>query len=960
MPEGVAGHRRAFTDPAWRHRLCPKEESMRLQPRVEWPLALSSALLSLLVLSGCVKTEADDLARTRAEVAKADSASARIKLKSLVQAHPKSGEARYLLGARLLADGDAAAAVLELQRALDLKHPAALVLPTMADALVLSGQAQRAVLLGADAVLPDPDAQARLQAAVAHALAVLGNLPGANAAVARALAAAPTSAPALLMKARLAAMADDPAGALATLDQLLVAHPDNAEAWALKGDFLLRQPDGRKAAMVAYQKALQIKPDQVYSMSALVALHIAQGHLDAARTQFTALKKVAPKQINTGFLEAHLAYAAGHHAQAREIYQVLLRVLPENINLLLSAGENELKLNAPVAAEALFAKAAALSPRNPLARRLLAQAQLRLGQAAKALVTLGPLLDPPDSSADVLALAAQARLVNGQAKEADALYTRLAKLKPTDPQLRTLVASARFGRIDDDTVFSELQSIASDDQGSSADLALIGAHLRRGQLDAGLAALAALQRKRPTDPMPQHLRGQVLAMKQDTAGARKSFDAALALDAGYFPSIAALAALDLRDNQPDMAQQRFKTLLKTQPKNAAAMLALAELLVRQHAPRADVQKQIMAAVQAAPADPDARVALIAHHFDGRDFDAALNAALAATVALPDNIDMLALLARCQMRVGQTHQAVTAYGKIVSLQPRSARGHVGMADVYLQTNELDLAQRSISRALELSPGLPEAQAQAVLLALRRNRPDAALAVARSVQAERPTETTGLMMEGEVEMRRSNWSAAAAAYRKAVDKLPTTASAGKLYSALVLGGKAADAEQFGNGWLRAHPTDGSLLYLMGSLAQSRGDGATAVRRYRQLLALQPDNAAALNNLAMQLIAEHQPGAVALAERAVQAAPTLPAMLDTLAQAQAQDNNLGAAVAAQRKAVALAPEAADFRFSLAQLLIRAGEKAQARAELERLAKLGPGYAQRAEVLRLNQSLGQGLNGR
>ena len=913
-----------------------------------------------LLLAGCVKTEADDLARTRAEVAKADSTSARIKLKSLVQAHPKSGEARYLLGARLLADGDAAGAVLELQRAIDLKYTATLVLPTMADALVLSGQAQRAVLLGADTVLADAEAQARLQASVAQALAVLGNLPSANAAVARALAAAPTSAPALLIKARLAAMADDNAGALATLDQLLAAHPANAEAWALKGDFLLRQPDGRKAAMAAFQKALEIKPDQVYSMSALVALNMAQGHLDAARAQFTALKNAAPKQLNTGFLEANLAYAAGNHAQAREIYQALLRVLPENINLLLSAGENELKLNAPVAAEALFAKASALSPRNPLARRLLAQAQIRLGQAAKALVTLAPLLDAPDASADVLALAAQARLVNGQAKEADALYTRLAKLKPTDPQLRTLVASARFGRIDDNTVFSELQSIASDDQGSSADLALIGAHLRRGQLDAGLAALAALQRKRPTDSMPLHLRGQVLVMKQDTAGARKSFDAALALDGGYFPSIAALAALDLRDGQPDVAQQRFKTLLKTQPKNAAAMLALAELLARQHAPRADVQKQIMAAVQAAPADPDARVALIAHHFDGHDFDAALNAALAATVALPDNIDMLALLARCQMRVGQTHQAITAYGKIVSLQPRSARGHVGLADVYLQTNELDLARRSISRALELSPGLAEAQGQAIAVALQRKQFDAALEVARSMQAQRPADALGFALEGEIESRRGRWDAAAAALRKALDKQAPGAAAIKLHIALLRDGKADEAEQFAASWLKRQPKDTRFLFQLADAAQVGGNNALAEQRYQQILALQPEHVLALNNLAMLYIQMKKPGATALAERATRNAPDQPAFLDTLAQAHANDNHLKQAIEVQQRAVDLAHDDGLLLLSLARYQLQAGDNARAKAALDKLARQGTQFAQQDEVARLQKSLVSTLPGR
>lgn len=929
---------------------------MRLHHRIALPLAL----LSALVLAGCGKNESADLARTRAEVATADSATARIKLKNLIQAHPKSGEARYLLGARLLADGDAAAALIELQRALDLKHPAAVVLPTLAEALVLSGQTQRAILLGAETVLPDAGAQARLQASVAQALALQGDLPAAQEAVARALVAAPTSAPALLIKARLAAMADDTAGALATLNQLLAAHPDHPDAWALKGDFLLRQTDGRGPAMAAYQKALQIKPDQVYSLSALVALHLAQGDLHAARTQFTALKKAAPKQLNTGFLEAHLAYAAGHHAKAREIFQGLLRVLPENTNVLLSAGENELKLNAPVAAEALFAKATALAPRHALARRLLAQAQVRLGQAAKALVTLAPLLDAPDTSADVLALAAQARLINGQTREADELYTRLAKLKPTDPQLRTLVASARFGRIDDNTVFSELQSIASDDPGSSADLALIGAHLRRGQLDAGLAALVALQRKRPTDPMPLHMRGQLLVMKHDTAGARKSFEGALALDAAYFPSIAALAGLDLRDNQPGVAQQRFETLLRSQPKNAAAMLALAELLARQRAPRADVQKQIKAAVQAAPADPDARVALIAHHFDGREFDAALNAALASTVALPDNIDMLALLARCQMRVGQTHQAIAAYGKIVSLQPRSARGHLGLADVYLQTNELDLAQRSINRALELSPGLPEAQGQAIAVALRRQQFDAALQIARQVQAERPAEAVGFALEGEIESRRGHWDAAAAALRKALDKQAPGAAAIKLHIALVRGGKAAEAGQFAAAWLKRQPQDTAFLFQLADAAQVSGHHTLAEQRYQQILALQPEHVLALNNLAMLHIQLKKPGATALAEKAVRNAPDQPALLDTLAQAHAYDNDFKQAIAVQQRAVALAHDEGPLLLSLARYQLQAGDNAQAKAALDKLARKGQQFAQQDEVARLQKSLVSSLPGR
>ena len=160
----------------------------------------------------------------------------------------------------------------------------------------------------------------------------------------------------------------------------------------------------------------------------------------------------------------------------------------------------------------------------------------------KALSTLAPLVDRADAGADVLAMAAEARALNDEPRAAQALYDRLARLKPTDPRLRTLVASAGLGRSDDATVFNELRSIASQDSGSAADLALVTAHLSRRQPDAALQALEALARKQPRDPGTAHLRGQVLASLGRSAEARQSFEAALALNPAYFPPLAALAA----------------------------------------------------------------------------------------------------------------------------------------------------------------------------------------------------------------------------------------------------------------------------------------------------------------------------------------------------------------------------------------------------------------------------------
>ncbi len=932
---------------------------MRLQHRV----ILSLTVLAALVLAGCGKKPIDPEMRSKAQVEKEeerDKGSARLKLKSKVQAEPKSGEARYALGAFLLAEDDAASAVIELERALEFKYSASLVVPKLAAALLQSGQSQRVAENYSDTKLDDAAATARLLATAAQAWVVQGNAKRAGEVVDRALAVDPKSAPALVMKARLVGMANDIPTALAILDKLLAEQPGNDEAWSLKGDFLLRAPGGRAAAMDAFGKALRARPDQVYAHSVLLALHLVQGDLEAAKKQFAALARVAPKSLTTALYESHIAYASGDYSRAREIHQILLRALPENINVLLAAGETEIALNGYTQAETLFAKASTLDPRNPVARHLLGQAQLKLGQAPKALLTLAPLVSEENASVEVLAMAAQAHQMNGEAKAADALFARIAKQKPTDLRLRTIVASARFGKDPDTAVFTELATIAKSDTGTFADLALINAQLRRGQLDAALTSVDALLAKQPKEPGGYQIQGRVLAQKNDAAGARKSFEKVLSMDSTSLAAVSALAALDVKDGKAESANKRLAAFVKAQPKNANAMLALAEVMSRQAVPRADVRQQIEAAVKTAPQDVNARVALISHLINIGNSDAALAAATAANVAIPENMDLLELLGRSQLRAGQPSQAITTYGKMIASFPKSARGHIGIANVYMITKQVDQARKSNSQALELIPTSAEAQAQAVVLALRSKQFGPALEMAKRMQTQRPGEATGFLVEGEVEIARSNWDAAAIALRKAV-ALPSPGVAPlKLHYVLTRTGKPSEAAIFADKWVKAYPQDSTFLFYLGDVAQQAGKEDEANQQYQKVLAIQPDHAVALNNLAMLHLRQKKPDALRLAERAAQGAPEDPAILDTLAQTLAAADKIPEAIKVQQRAVALAPGEGMLRLGLAKYLLKAGDKAIAKAELEKIAKLGPQFAQQDEVNSLLKSLVVSLPGR
>jgi len=938
------------------------------RPRTLRAAAPLLVLALTLALGGCGRrpreAAAAEPARPASAAAGAEDAALGA-LKRQVRAQPKSGEARFQLGEHLLQGGQAAAAAAEFQRALELGHPEGAVLPVLAEAMIQDGRHALVPVQFGDVRLPDPGADARLQAALAQALVLQRDTVGAELALRRALDQAPTSPQALLVQARLAVQAGQPAAALATLDTLLQAHPQDAEAWALRGDLLLRGHADPSQALAAYRQALQARPSLLRVHAAVIALHLAGGALDAARAQQAQLQAQAPRHPITRLMDAHLAYAAGDHGRAREAYQGLLRERPDDPDLLLGAGENELQAGAALQAEAYLAKALAQSPQHALARRLLAQAQLRLDQPARALVTLAPLTDAARPAPDVLALAAEARQRNGESAAADALLARLAALQVGDPRLRALVASAGLGKGRDAAVLQELRSLAASDPGTAADRALVAALWQRGDADGALAALDRQLRKQPDDPGALHQRGLLLAARGDAEAARQVFETLLARLPDHFPTVSALAALSLRQGRPDAARRLLDAHLARHPRHGPTLLALVELAQAGGAAPAEVAKQLAAAVKANPADAGLRIALVRQHLAQRDDQAALAAAQAATAALPESLVLLELLGRCQLRVGQHSQALASYSQIAALLPRSARGPYGLARAHLAAGDLEQARRQAERALALEPGHAAARRLAVQIALRGPQgADAALAIARQRAQQPGGELEGLWLEADIAQRQGQDSAAVAALRRAHALAQATpvapAVAQRLHQALLAAGQRGDADGLAAQQLRQSPPDAGFLFYLGHLAQTRGDAAEAERRYRQVLAQRPDDAPTLNNLALLQLQRQQPDAGDLAQRAALRAPAQPQVLDTLAQTQAAARQLDQAIVTERRALSLAPDDPVLRLQLAGWHLARGDKAQARAELARLPALDDQPALQAQARQLQAALAPVLPGR
>jgi len=912
------------------------------------------AIAALLLVAGCRSSSPESmLDSARKYLANNDHKAATIQIKNALQANPEHAEARFLLGVVLLGGGNPVAAEVELRKALALKHPVASVAPKLAAALRDQGQHKKLIDEFAATDLDVTSAQAELKTAVALAYAALGKPELSEAALKAALLADPDHAPALLLQALRSAKQRDFDAALATVDSVLAKSPKNPEAWKLKGDFLQFGKNQIPESLVAYRKAVEVKSEFVPGHLAILAILLSQANIPEAQKQLDLLKKVAPDLPQTRLVAAQIAYFKKDTKLARSLTSQLLKIAPNNPIVLQLAGAIELQGNSPLQAEIYLARVLQVAPQAKLARRMLATSYLRSGQAERALATLHPAGDKGELAPEMYSIAGQVYLMNGEVKKAEELFSKASKLDPKDVRKRTSLAVTHLIGGDAAGALGELHDISASDEGITADLALISAYLGRQDFEKALQAIDKLALKQPDKPLASYLRGRTQLRLKDTAGARKSFEQALAIAPTHFAAAAGLALMDFEQKRPDEAKKRFEGLLARDPKNAQALLALADLAARSGSGKDEVTRLTAKAVAAQPFETGPRLRLIDHHLLHKDFKQASAAAQNAVAALPDSPELVDALGRVQIASGEHQQAIATYHRLAAAQPHSPYPHLRLAEAHMAAKNPSAAVQSLRRGLEIKPDFLEAQRGLAILDFSADKVQDALGIARQMQKQRPKEAAGFLLEGDINAAQKKWDTAAAAYRTGLSHTSSSELTLKLYAVLGAAGKTAEASKLAASWLKAHPKDVQFLHFIGEDAIRRKDYVAAETHYATLVKLMPNSAVAHNNLAWASGKLKRDGAIAYARKAVELSPNRAAYIDTLATLLADNQKYAEAIELQRKAVALLPADPFLKLHLAQIYIKAGDKKGAKTELDALAGLGDRFPAQAEVALLQKGL-------
>jgi tetratricopeptide (TPR) repeat protein len=524
---------------------------------------------------------------------------------------------------------------------------------------------------------------------------------------------------------------------------------------------------------------------------------------------------------------------------------------------------------APVAASARVTPVAFVPPtasrvRTPRKRAARAWPYVNRGakllnqkRAAQALIEYQSAAQIDPNNAYALPGVATSQIILGRFDEAAQTYRRFLAIKPNDAKgLRGLADALTFGRNYREALGVNNYILASRDPRNFA------AQFQNGQIYTFLksyaSADAAFGRALSIEPdniEALNARGESLSYRRDPR-AVASFERVLKLEPGNARARIGIGNSYLYSGQFPLAVPRFKAVLATQPNNVEALVSLGEALSFSDQPGAAVSPYARA-VGLAPSNLQARAGLgRALVYSGRLSEGVtqLNQVLRAE---PNNTSALEALALAQSRQNspaadatyarllglqrdpaarartfaargdaqmsqndlteenRLASATRSYAQAVQLAPSDARFALIYAQLLSYQKQWPETARAARRALDLSPGNPQAQAVLLQAALKSNPPDTA---------------TATRLAGELE------NAAPKSAQASLDLAQALRDAGNTAAATRLLLRAA-----------SQTADPALSLKIAEVTRDAGDYPNATALYARLLQLNPGNTAARLGLA-----------------------------------------------------------------------------------------------------------------
>lgn len=604
------------------------------------------------------------------------------------------------------------------------------------------------------------------------------------------------------------------------------------------------------------------------------------------------------------------------------------------------------------AAAKAYQQALELEPGNPASTHSLAFLALKDGKIDDARAWYQRTLDKNNDHWQTLLALAALEQQAGRAAEARQLLERAAAKHGAEPAVAITLGKAYLANNDPAKTISVTETASKQAPNNAELLQLRGAaYAASGDATNARFTYEQLVKLAEKSPDAHYRLATAHAIGKDSKAMRAALGRALALDVAHVPALMALARLNLSEGKVPEAASLVEKLQKAQPKAAETALLQAELAIK----RKDAQQALAKLDQAlalGPAAIETRFTIAQRYLELGQAARAVPVAQQLVKTAPDKSELVDLLGAAQLAAGRPREAAQTFERLATLLPHSAAVQVRLASAKKAAQDLPGALTALKTALSIKPDQPAVKALLAEAHAQTGEYDQALSIARELQRESPRAPLGHQLEGDVLAAQKKLPEALAKYDAAYALKPNPTLAIKLYETRSGGQPNLSAARELEQWVRDHPKDsGARLYLAG-VDLGVSEYAKAAAHYEAVLKDDPQNVVALNNLAWARHQAGQPGALQAAEQAYRLAPTSPNVMDTYGYLLVEGGKTNQGVELLQKALAAAPDQHDIRFHLGAGLAKAGDRAGARAELEKLLNI-PAFKDKNQVEQLLRSL-------
>ncbi len=479
-------------------------------------------------------------------------------------------------------------------------------------------------------------------------------------------------------------------------------------------------------------------------------------------------------------------------------------------------------------------------------------------------------------------------------------------------------------------------------------------YFAEGQLDEAEAIADQVAAQRPDNLIALNLQAALAIARGNYAQAHEQLADLLRKNPTFRPARYNLAKLYAFEGRYREANNELARFIAEDPNNTQALLDSARLALRTNDNRTAIQLyEKIRTIDANALIPSVELVNL-YLKTGRPADA-MKVAVSINRALPNIALTHETLARVQLARNEREDAQVTLRKAAVLAGYDPRRLMNTARLQKAAGAYQDAENTFSKLLAEKPEAHAARGELAEILFRRGNVEGAKQELSRVLDDDPENVFALALLGDIQLAKGEYSKAAETYTRALRHSNRPELVVSLFRARTLTGEGDAALIDLKTWDDNNPGSVPVTRALAESLHQQGDIAQAQRYYQRLIALNPRDALAHNNLANLLADIDSEQAFRSAQRAYELNSSNPAILDTFGWSLVQVGDLEKGLAYLRDAVARNGRSADMRYHLGVALEEYGRIGEARRQLTRALEMSNKAAWESDVKRRLERLGQ-----